>query len=458
MASAIEIRAKFDNLVAGNLAVGDFSNDDIHEIQSHLGEDELRLFRALQGSSISAGVALGGAGTDAFGRQRVSNPTALFASKQPWDAQALLWDDVQVSGGGTTTTHDPDRASSTLLVAAATAGLRVRQTFQRWNYQSGKSQQIFITGVLQKSGGGTDIRRRMGLFDESNGIFLEDDEGTISLVVRSFITGAAVDTNSAVRSAWYDPLDGTGNSGVNLDFTKSQILVIDFEWLGVGTVRIGFVVNGQFVLAHAFHNANITDGVYMSTPNLPVRYEIENLGTGAESELETICSQVSSEGGDDLLGVDRYFSNANTLINANTAGTIYALIGIRLKSTHIGAAVRTLQLSTMATTTTDYEWLLILNPTVAAAITWTPLANSALEVGPGNAGNPSTSTLTNGTILDGGYVKNGGGSGATASSALDSALSLGSTVAGVSDALYLAARPIDANADVVAGLKWRELS
>jgi len=57
------------------------------------------------------------------------------------------------------------------------------------------------------------------------------------------------------------------------------------------------VVDGVPTYLHQFNHANHSAGVYMTTPNLPIRYEISNDGTGAAAEMECICSSVMSEGG-----------------------------------------------------------------------------------------------------------------------------------------------------------------
>jgi len=114
---------------------------------------------------------------DAFGRLRTSTPTTIFDSKQIFNNQSLQWDDQQTSGAGTTSTWTASAASSVMAISATTAGTRVRQTFRRFNYFPGKSQLVLATGVLAKSGGGTGITRRFGLFDENNGFFLADEQG-----------------------------------------------------------------------------------------------------------------------------------------------------------------------------------------------------------------------------------------------------------------------------------------
>lgn len=395
---------------------------------------------------------------DAFARWRVSNPETLFDSKQLHDDQPLFWDDQEVSGGSTTSSHSTDTASTTIGVALNTAGKRVRQTFQRFNYQPGKSQLAFITGTLGATGGGTGITRAAGLFDDNDGIFMQDDEGTIKAVIRSSASGSPVDTKVA-QSAWnLDPLDGSGPSGVTLDADQSQIIVIDYEWLGVGRVRIGFVFNGIPVYVHQFVQANNAAGVYMSTPNLPVRYEIENDGTGAASTLEHICSSVISEGGVQDNGIVRYASTANTQVDCAVVGTIYAVKGIRLKSTNLDETINILNVATQVQSASDdLEYILIFNPTVAGTPSWSNETNSSVQTATGATAN----TVTGGTYITGGYVASGNAQNASGSIAqeIPNALSIGSAIDGTPDEIWLCARALtNVNTLVEGSITWRELS
>lgn len=388
---------------------------------------------------------------DAFGRWRTSEPLTVFDSKLILDNQPLLWDDSEVSGSGTTSTYQSDESAVDMAVSVSTAGKRVRQTFMRFNYQSGKSQLILMTGVLGSVGSG--VKSGFGYYDDNNGLFLQNNEGTVQFVRRTGTSGSAVD-NTVNQSSWnIDPMDGTGVSGKNLDFTKTQILIIDFEWLGVGRVRLGFVVDGVICYAHEFLNANNLTTVYMTTPNLPLRYEIENTGSGAASTLKQICCSVISEGGVNKNGVLRGFSNQDTLINANTSGTIYALCGIRLKSTALDAAIDLVSASVLSATNDNFEWMFILNPTVSTGITFSDETNSGVQTGPGNAGNPSTSTVTGGTILFTAY----GAASTSIISDQKNAVRLGSAIDGTVDEIYLCVRPLAANADYYGSITWREL-
>lgn len=387
---------------------------------------------------------------DAFGRLRVSNPETIFDSKQLFDNLPLLWDDSQVSGSGTTSVWTKATASSVMAVSASTAGRRIRQTFRRFNYQPAKSQLFFMTGTLGEVGGGAGITRSMGLYDDDNGIFMQDNEGVVTAVCRSSTTGSVID-NSVVQSAWnMDKLDGSGESGLTLDGSKSQILFCDFEWLGVGSVRIGFVINNMLIYVHEFQHANLVAGVYMSTPNLPFRYEIENDGSGAASELEHICSSIISEGGVQDIGVLRYASTDGTHVDANTANTIYAVVGIRLKTTHIGATIKNIRKTMLSETADDFEWLLIWNPTVNGTFTYNDETDSALQVARG----ATINTVTGGYKIDGGFSS----STTSSSDEISNALILGSAIDGTRDEMVLCVRPLSGNADIQGSLTSREVS
>lgn len=384
---------------------------------------------------------------DAFNRTRVSNPFTIFDSKQIFDTQPLFWDDQEVSGSGTGTTYFQAGAMTRMDVSNLTAGKRVRQTFMRFNYQPGKSQQIFMTGVLGNAG--TGITVAMGQFDDDNGIFLSNSGGVTSLTVRGKMTGVVVD-NTVDSPDWnIDPMDGTGPSGYDLDPSKAQILMIDYEWLGVGRVRCGFVIDGIVYYVHQFVHANVIEGVYMSSPNLPLRYSIENDGTGGVAYLDHICSSIITEGGQQDLGVLRHVDNPS--VTASSAGTHYGLIGLRLKTTSLGAVIDLINAAFMCTTNNDYgHWELRLNPTVAGTFTYADVTNSSIQVANGVAAN----TVTGGYEIDGGYYTQG----VPVASQVKNAIRLGASIAGVRDEMVISINPLSGSQAIHASVTWRELS
>ncbi len=395
---------------------------------------------------------------DAFGRLRVSDPETIFDSKMIFDKQPLFWDESEVSGSGTSGVYNQDKARLRMSVTASTAGKRVRQTFMRFNYEPGKSQLVYMTGRITSDASDTGIQTSLGLFDDDNGLFFTVDLGTPKVVRRSNDTGSVVDDEVSQTNWNLDKMDGTGPSAVTIDFEKSNIFFIDYEWLGVGRVRMGFVVNGVAYPCHQFLNVNVRNGVYMSTPNLPLRYEIRNNGTGGATDIDQICSTVISEGGTNSKGILRYSSLEENEIDANTIGTVYVVFGIRLKTTALGATVKLISQSMINETSDDYEWLILLNPTLANAVTFSDETNSVVQTATGDTvNNPSNTTVTSeGTRIAGGYVKSSGNAG-DITIGVTNAILLGSAIDGTRDEIYLCVRPLSSNADIRGGLVWREL-
>ena len=388
---------------------------------------------------------------DSFGGLRVTSPHTLFDSKQIHDKMPLFWDDQEVSGSGTTSVHTANLASTLMSVSSTTAGKRVRQTFQRFNYQPGKSLKIMLTGVMGNGGAG--ISGAMGYFDDENGVFISSVNGAAYMNIRSNTTGTPVDL-SIVQDLWNgDKLDGTGPSGHTLDPTKTQIWWCDFEWLGVGTVRTGFVINGQFIICHTFDHSNVLTEVYMSTPNLPVRYEIENDGAGGAASVKHICSTVIVEGGVDALGDSRYKSTEGTALSASVAGTVYAVIGARLKSAYASRHIEFKSARLLGSTTDNFEWILKFNPTVAGTFTYADETDSAMQTAVGVTAN----TVVGGYDIAGGVVA-AGKDGIASGDDLLTSLRLGMSIAGVMDTVVLCVRPFSGGALINGSIGWFEES
>lgn len=404
---------------------------------------------------------------DAFGRWRVSEPITLFDSKNIFDDdglaanvenQPLFYDNQETSGGGTGTAYNVNESSQTLSVGATTAGTRVRQTKMRFNYQPGKSQLVLMT--FNFNGAVANITKREGFFDEKNGLFLElDSTDAVNFVRRTYASGTAVD-NKVAQASWnLDTMDGNGASGIELDWTKTQILFMDFEWLGVGRVRMGFVIDGNIYYAHEFLNTNSLDVVYMTTPNLPLRSEISNDGTGVAATMDQICSSVASEGGSQDLGITRYASTAGAALTTDNENEMFAVMGIRLKAEYIGATIKILNVALqLQTANITAEWALYYNPTVAGTFTYNDQTNSAVQIALGATAN----SVTNGTQIAGGFIESGSvasGANGSGGAGIDSALKLGSLIDGTVDTIVLAVRPVggDSSADFEGSMTWREL-
>jgi len=331
--------------------------------------------------------------TDAFGRLRTSAPLTLFDSSHRYKDNGL-W--TTSSGTGGTTTFDANAGLVTLNTTTTSGSEIIRETTKCFSYQPGKSLLVMSTFVMNTAK--TNLRQRVGYYGASNGMFLEQDGTTVSFVERSAVTGSTVDTKVAQASWNIDKMDGTGLSGYTLDLTKAQIFWMDVEWLGVGTVRLGFIINGEFVHCHSFHHANLVTTTYITTASLPLRYEITNTGTTAStSVLKQICSTVLSEGGYELRGLQQAIGTTITApYSLTTAGTFYPVISLRLKAAALDAIVILTAISLLGITSANYLWRIVATATTTGG-TWVPLTDSSVEY------NLTGTATTGGRILAQGY-------------------------------------------------------
>jgi hypothetical protein len=301
---------------------------------------------------------------DAFGRMRTSSPLTLFDSSHRYRDNGQ-W--ATSTGTGGTYTFSSGEGLMNLSVTTASGAKVLRETKKVCSYQPGKSLQVMNTFVM--ASGKANLRQRVGYFGTANGIYLEVS-GTSSptFVERNSVSGTVAETRVAQADWNVDKLDGNGPSGFTLDITKAQIHWMDIEWLGLGTVRTGFVLNGQLVHCHSFHHANLITSTYMTTASLPVRYEIENLGTTASSStLKQVCSTVLSEGGYELRGAQSTVGiPVNTPYDLTTAPGFYPVVSLRLKSTFLDAVVILTAISIMGiTNNASYNWKVVAGGTTS---------------------------------------------------------------------------------------------
>ena len=332
---------------------------------------------------------------DAFGRLRVSNPFTLFDSSHRF-ADNGLWSTGTATGG--TATFNSAQGLVDLAVTAASGSEVIRETIKVFSYQPGKSLLGISTFVMSPAK--TNLRQRVGYYGAANGYYLELNNSTVSFVERTSVSGSLVDTPVTQASWNVDPMNGSGPSGITLDLTKAQILFMDLEWLGVGTVRIGFIIDGNYYVCHKFHHANLIATTYITTASLPLRYEITNTGaTSGVSTLKQICSTVLSEGGYELRGAQQAVGTPiATPKNLATASTFYPIVSIRLKSTRLDAIVVATAISVIADTAGNYNWQVVVGGTTTGGGAWTNAgANSSVEY------KLDGTSFTGGRILASGY-------------------------------------------------------
>ena len=392
---------------------------------------------------------------DAFSRWRVSEPHGLWDSKLVNNTGSIYW--TQRLLGDVTMSYDANSSTLNLIAGPESGSQIIRQTKRRFAYQPGKSHMILFTSLFGSPVNG--ICKRAGYFDENNGLFFCMSGSTFNVTKRSSTSGIPIDT-AISQSNWnVDRMDGSGPSGINIDLTKSQIYYIDFEWLGVGRVRFGLNVGGKFYIIHTFDHINELSSTFMSSPNLPIRYECTtHINTTTSSFIKEICSSVCSEDGYDYNGAIR---SIDTTFDGNSAGGVpvlanaySAIILARTKSRRIDASILPLGLSMMSIGGGNPTyWAVLLNPTLSSFTgSYTSNLSSSLEF---MTGSGTMLVTSEGYKLASGFYP----SNSDTMLNMSNQIPLGFDIDGNADVLVIAARNMGGGtAAVHSSLIYREIT
>ena len=299
---------------------------------------------------------------DAFGRQLVSTPYTLGDYKHLYGIDPNF---IEYTTNGATVAYQSNKACARLTTSSNSASRVVHQSKFYHHYMPGKSQLILSSFNFYAAV--ANVTKRTGYFDDNNGIFFEQTgDGTLSFVIRSYVSGSVVETR-VPQSSWNrNKCNGVGPNAFTLDITKTQLVFIDFQWLGVGRVRLGFVHEGEYILAHVFDHSNLLTTVYMSTPNLPIRCEVVNVGTTTGTYIDQICSTVMSEGGYVEAGID--WAVTSPSLRTLAAGATLPVIAIRLKNaykTYVNRIIVRLGQINILSTGANVKYRIIKLPAVA---------------------------------------------------------------------------------------------
>lgn len=270
-----------------------------------------------------------------FDTERVYD-VVIYDSATPVTSTGSLNETVTGAQGSTVSGLDVDSRLVSLTLSDTYDNAKVIvQEKQYLTYTPGKSTIVFMTGVF------------------SPGQSKETQEP--SIVLRSSATGSTVDT-VIPQSQWnINKMDGSGSFGIDLDFTKIQILWFDAQQLYSGRVRVGFDVDGVLYEAANFKIANNQSVPTLQTYNLPPRYEISKNSatskaearvgyfdkyngvffnvnddfTGGLASIKMKCWTVQTEGGTDKDGEE---VSAPMLASKNVSNGVWTpLLSIRMK-------------------------------------------------------------------------------------------------------------------------------
>lgn len=371
---------------------------------------------------------------DAFGRARVSEAFTLFDSVLRYDKNSEKWNEIIT--GGASSTHLLNESSVAMTVTASGQSV-LRRTRKRFPYQPAKSLLVLQSFVGATPAAG--ITQEIGYFSDRNGIILRASGTTLQFAIRSYVNGSAQET-VVNQDAW------NIDTAPWLDFSKANIFAADLEWLGVGRVRCGFVIDGEYYYCHEFQHANSLSSVYMTTAVLPLSYRIEAT-TAASGTMKQICSSVMSEGGYEP-GGEIYTISPSIASIPNTSGE-RIVAGIRMASGRTDNVILPVKLDLVTEDNTTIEWKLRRNPTVTG-FTWAPSSNGRGNVEVTSSG----SIVSGGTIIDSGLYSTAGSIEVAVPAGL--AYSLGTKADGSSEELFLTVTS-SGNARATGLLGWREV-
>lgn len=390
-------------------------------------------------------------GNDMFGRVKVSNSQTVFDSSNRYTSTGQ-YSFYTASGGSST--FSANESLVDLDVTTASGSKVTAESFKVGIYQPGKALQTMQSFVMNASK--QNLRQRIGYYSKNNGVYFEQHHDKYYLVLRSYVTGEIVETRVEQKDWNVENFLGDGPTDVVLDFSKAQILWMEFEWLGVGSVRIGFVHHGVFLVAHQFNHANIISSTYMTTASLPFRFEIENTGvTESSSKFKQVCSSIQLNGSYDKKP-NLEIATRDAEVNMTT--DLKPLIALRLAEGRTDAIVMPGPMTVFPTAAANYEYSLILNPTTLTGGTWTAYGRGNAEY------NTGVSAISGGTVMRQGFFtseKNVGSSQADLIGLDRFDLQLGRTNSDLatvtSDVIVLCCRTLSGTGKVVASMGWYNL-
>lgn len=391
---------------------------------------------------------------DSFSRIRTAEPGYRFDSQLTYNVDSDLWDTSTTNGS---VTHSATERWAAMSCNSGGANTAVLQSHYHAPYTPGRGQLAFIT-FLMGAAPATAGFKRVGYFDGTNGIYLERTTTAVNLVLKSSTTKG---TETVPQASWnIDPMDGTGPSGVTLNLSNVQILVIQLQALYVGRVVVGFDVAGELIPVHQFLCANDEAYPYIAQASLPIRYEVTaTVSTSSNIEMKAICASVISEGGENLIDIPgRQFPSTATLANS-ASGT---LLVVRAKSqlNSINSNVIGIPTDLDISVADSGCWINVrLNATVLAGTFTDVSTRSAFEESfAGNAGTDPTVDTATGTLIDRFWLPASSTIRTTASRGLSGkAVLCYSHLLGAGDRISIDYDSGSGTTDVYASLKWKEI-
>lgn len=245
---------------------------------------------------------------DVVGKLKVSQSQNIYDADFEYGVQPLRWEQyINNVSGQAYIVQNPGLGGVSMNIGGGnTPGdITIRQSRPYHRYQPGKT--MYMASNVNFGSSVTGQTQRVGIFDDSNGIFFMQtgatgplNPGAMYVVIRSDAGGLPTD-----QIIPCDQWNGNKNIIYSLDWTKVQMIWMEYAWYGAGALRWGVTINGEPWVLHQVGVANaVVNGVkqvqpWSRTGNLPVRYEQRDNGSSTASLMTHYGVSVLIEGGID---------------------------------------------------------------------------------------------------------------------------------------------------------------
>jgi len=286
---------------------------------------------------------------DVVGKLKVSQSQNIYDADFEYGVQPLRWEQfVQNVSGQAYIVQNPGLGGVSMNIGGGnTPGdITIRQSRPYHRYQPGKT--MYMASNVNFGSSVSGQTQRVGIFDDSNGIFFlqsgqpyAGNPGAMYVVIRSDSGGVPVDQVFPCE-AW----NGNKNIINAIDWTKVQMIWMEYAWYGAGALRWGVVINGEPWILHQVGTGNgVVNGTVQVKPwsrtgNLPVRYEQRDNGSNAQSLMTHYGVSVLIEGGIDkqrgfTYSYGNYAASQNRTLGANVIR--YPAMSFRMRA--VGADI-----------------------------------------------------------------------------------------------------------------------
>lgn len=267
-----------------------------------------------------------------FGERLVGQLTPLWQYNFEYTVDNTDLLEKTVTSGGTVTQSQAMCVVGTSTTTGSTARIR---SDRHATYHAGLGSHYRFTAMFTSPVAGTwqlaGLAGDAGSTEPFKEGFMIGYEGT-TMSIHLFRNDVGSTIN---QSAWDDPLDGTGDSGMTIDWTKLNVFVLRFEYLGAGKMELWVEDNdtGNFVKVHTIHKTNRNTEPNFFDPNFHGTYYADNGATSSNMVVKGASMAFFIEGKAKLSEVQQPVHSSG-LIEKTTVTTEIPILTLRVKSTY----------------------------------------------------------------------------------------------------------------------------